>query len=63
MARIRKIGIEHFRSIRSLAWHPGPGINCLIGPGDSGKSTILEWPPIPFTCRESELPQLRQEDF
>ncbi|MBK0052629.1 ATP-binding protein [Stenotrophomonas sp. S39] len=42
MARIRKIEIEHFRSIQSLVWHPGPGINCLIGPGDSGKSTILD---------------------
>ena len=42
MARIRRIEIENFRSIRSLVWHPSTGINCLIGPGDSGKSSILD---------------------
>lgn len=42
MARIRAIEIKNFRGIRDLAWRPSPGINCLIGPGDSGKSTILD---------------------
>jgi len=42
MARIRKVEIRNFRSIRALDWLPSPGINCLIGPGDSGKSTILD---------------------
>lgn len=42
MARIRKVEIRNFRSIRSLDWCPVDGVNCLIGPGDSGKSTILE---------------------
>lgn len=42
MARIRKIEIRNFRSIARLDWFPLPGINCLIGPGDSGKSTILD---------------------
>lgn len=42
MARIRRIEIEHFRSINKLDWYPSEGINCLIGPGDSGKSTILD---------------------
>ena len=42
MARIRKIEIANFRGIRSLTWLPSAGINCLIGPGDSGKSTILD---------------------
>lgn len=42
MARIRKLDISNFRSIWILSWFPGDGINCLIGPGDSGKSTILE---------------------
>jgi hypothetical protein len=23
-------------------WHPAPGVNCLIGPGDSTKTTILD---------------------
>lgn len=42
MAVIRKIQIEHFRGIDSLDWCPSEGINCLIGPGDSCKTTILD---------------------
>lgn len=42
MARIRLVEINHFRSIKSLSWFPENGVNCLIGPGDSGKSTILD---------------------
>lgn len=42
MARIREILIENFRGIKVLAWLPSPGVNCLIGPGDSGKSSILD---------------------
>lgn len=42
MVRIRQVEIKHFRSIRSLSWYPQPGLNCLVGPGDSGKSTILD---------------------
>lgn len=42
MARIRKIEIKNFRGIKTFSWHPSPGLNCLIGPGDSGKSSILD---------------------
>ena len=42
MARIRKLHIENYRGIKSLEWAPTPGINCLIGPGDTGKSTVLD---------------------
>jgi putative ATP-dependent endonuclease of OLD family len=42
MVRIRKVEIRNFRSIRTLDWAPSAGVNCLIGPGDSGKSTILD---------------------
>lgn len=42
MARIRGLKIRNFRSIYALDWFPSPGINCLIGPGDSGKSSILD---------------------
>lgn len=42
LTRIRRIEIRNFRSIQSLDWAPSAGINCLIGPGDSGKSTILD---------------------
>ena len=42
MARVRAIEIGNFRGIKALTWHPAPGINCLIGPGDSGKSSIID---------------------
>lgn len=42
MARIRKIDIKNFRSIKEFSWLPSSGVNCLIGPGDSGKSSILD---------------------
>jgi putative ATP-dependent endonuclease of the OLD family len=42
MARARKIEIRNFRAIQSLDWFPAQGINCLIGPGDTGKSTVLD---------------------
>lgn len=42
MTRIRRLEIENFRGIRSLDWTPEPGINCLLGPGDIGKSTVLD---------------------
>lgn len=42
MARIRKIEVQNFRGVNELVWLPQPGVNCLIGPGDSGKSTVLD---------------------
>ena len=42
MAVIRKIEIANFRCLKKFIWQPSPGINCLIGPGDSGKSSILD---------------------
>jgi putative ATP-dependent endonuclease of OLD family len=42
MARIRRIEVQNFRSIHRLEWVPSAGINCLVGPGDSGKSSILD---------------------
>lgn len=42
MPEIRQIYIRNFRSIKEMYWYPKPGLNCLIGPGDSGKSTILD---------------------
>ncbi|MFV3577781.1 AAA family ATPase, partial [Mycobacterium tuberculosis] len=42
MPLIRQVRIERFRGIQALEWAPGPGLNGLIGPGDSGKSTILD---------------------
>lgn len=42
MTRVRCLEIRNFRSIQALEWKPSNGVNCLIGPGDSGKSTILD---------------------
>jgi hypothetical protein len=42
MAQIRHIAIRNFRCIQKLDWYPRSGLNCLIGPGDSGKSTVLD---------------------
>lgn len=42
MTRIRLVEIDHFRGIGRLAWCPSEGISCLIGPGDVGKSTVLD---------------------
>lgn len=42
MTRVRRLEVRNFRSIQVLDWTPSSGVNCLIGPGDSGKSTILD---------------------
>ncbi len=38
---IRSLTIERYRRIEHLDWKPTARINCLIGPGDAGKTTIL----------------------
>ncbi len=42
MPRIRKIEVANFRGVQQFSWLPSGGINCLVGPGDSGKSSILD---------------------
>lgn len=39
--QIRRLTIHRYRGIESFTWQPGGGINCLVGPGDSFKSTVL----------------------
>jgi predicted ATP-dependent endonuclease of OLD family len=39
--QIRNVQIQRFRGIKSLDWCVDGQIICLIGPGDSTKSTIL----------------------
>jgi putative ATP-dependent endonuclease of OLD family len=39
---IRQLKIERFRGIKSLVWHPEPGVNVILGGGDVGKTTILD---------------------
>lgn len=40
--RVRHLRISGFRGIQELDWMPDASFLCLIGPGDSGKSTVLE---------------------
>ena len=40
--KIRQLVIKNFRGIKNLVWNLQSSIVCLIGPGDSSKSTILE---------------------
>ena len=41
--RIRHLSVRNFRGIRELDWPvPDRNVMCLIGRGDSTKSTILE---------------------
>jgi len=61
MARIRAVEIRNFRGIKALTWHPGPGLNCLIGPGDSGKSSILD--AIDFCLGARRSIQFTDADF
>ena len=38
---LKQLTISRYRCIEQFTWKPAIGVNCLIGPGDSGKSTIL----------------------
>lgn len=41
--RIVEVEIKNFRGIKLMPpWTPSAGVNCLIGPGDSTKTTILD---------------------
>ena len=40
--QIRHLKIKNFRGIASMVWTPRDTFCCLIGAGDSGKSTILD---------------------
>jgi hypothetical protein len=40
--QIRQLKASNFRGIASLDWKPGHSFCCLIGPGDSGKSSVLD---------------------
>ncbi len=61
MPIIREVCIRNFRSIQLTSWCPGPGMNCLIGPGDSGKSTILD--AIDLTLGARRYYQFSDADF
>jgi putative ATP-dependent endonuclease of the OLD family len=39
--RIARLMVERFRGIHTLVWDPAPGLNCIVGPADAGKTTVL----------------------
>lgn len=39
---IRELRIKNFRGIESMEWRPAASLVCIVGPGDSGKSTLLD---------------------
>lgn len=53
MSQIRHVHIKRFRAINELIWLPKPGLNCLIGAGDSGKSTVLDAIDLALGARRS----------
>lgn len=61
MTAIRQLEIEHFRGIASATWAPSPGVNALIGPGDSGKSTVLDAIDLALLARRNV--QITDADF
>ncbi len=40
--RLRRVEVERFRGIKELRWDLAGDFICLIGPGDSTKTTILD---------------------
>ncbi len=40
--RLERIEIKRFRGIKELSWDLGGSLVCLLGPGDSTKTTILD---------------------
>lgn len=61
MTLVRAIEIENFRGVKALAWRPREGINCLIGPGDSGKSSVLD--AIDYCIGARRSLQISDSDF
>lgn len=67
--KIRKIKIKNFRGVKELEWNlPNANIFCLIGKGDSSKSTILEairyafYPQWNLTLVDSDFYQCKVTD-
>lgn len=67
--KIRKIKIKNFRGVKELDWSlPNADIFCLIGKGDSSKSTILEairyafYPQWNLTLSDSDFHQCKVAD-
>ena len=40
--QVQHVKVKNFRGIKSLDWHVDGNIICLVGPGDSTKTTVLD---------------------
>lgn len=58
--QIRRLKVSNFRGIAMLDWKPGHSFCCLIGPGDSGKSTVLD---AAEACLSSRWYAFAEPDF
>ncbi len=61
MTAIRHIKIKNFRSIRLAEFFPYEGLNCFIGPGDSGKTSMLQ--AIKLALTSSWSTKIHDTDF
>lgn len=61
MSRIRIVSIKNFRCVKQLQWYPASGLNCLVGSGDSGKSSIID--AIDYCLGARRSIQLSDADF
>lgn len=58
---IHRVQIENFRRFAAAEWHLKPGINCLIGAGDSGKTTLMTaieyalWPSYALSITDNDF--------
>lgn len=59
--RIRHIEIRNFRGIKSLSWHVRRDFCCIIGPGDTCKTTILT--ALDFALSPRTLLSFEDSDF
>lgn len=62
---IRRVRLKNFRRFSVADWNLHPGVNCLIGPGDSGKTTLLSaleyvlWPSNSLTVTDNDFHRAR----
>ncbi len=59
--KLRRLEVSNFRGLRSFKWDPGEGLNILIGPGDSAKTTVLD--AIDFVLGPRWNPSFTDADF
>lgn len=61
MVEIKQLRIDRFRGIERLVWNPSPGLNVIIGGGDTGKTTILD--AVALLFQSSNNASLTEADY